>query len=78
MVRWRLGESGAALILALLMITILVVFVLENHASHAGGRGGGLAIFRIASGAEGSGQIWRQYSNILAKKTTWLRMRWTI
>ena len=28
--RWRLGESGAALILALLMITILVVFVLET------------------------------------------------
>ena len=28
--RWILGESGAALILALLMITILVVFVLES------------------------------------------------
>jgi hypothetical protein len=27
--RWKLGESGAALILALLMISILVVFVLE-------------------------------------------------
>lgn len=27
--RWRLGKSGAALILALLMISILVVFVLE-------------------------------------------------